>query len=124
MAHHSFLLFALISLSYPENWSIRSYSKIYMKRIKKDFPCMDFREKRREKLLFELSNAADSSKKGTSALRFQREKDSKRVTGHSSYCSSSGVVPDGCSTFTFKEPPVRSHETRIIPDGVGTSPEA
>ena len=57
---------------------------------------MDFRENRREKLLFELSNAADSSKEGISALRFQREKDSKRVTGHSSYCSSTGVVPDGC----------------------------
>ena len=85
---------------------------------------MDFREKRRKKLLFELSNATDSSKEEISALRFQREKDSKRVTGHSSYCSSTGVVPDGCSTFTLKEPPVRSHETRIIPDGVGTSPEA
>ena len=42
---------------------------------------MDFREKRRKKLLFELSNAADSSKEGISALRFQREKDFKTGDG-------------------------------------------
>lgn len=122
MAHHSFQTLAHKPARHSHSFS--SFFPLGTSYFPKDFLCMDFREKRRKKLLFELSNATDSSKEEISALRFQREKDSKRVTGHSSYCSSTGVVPDGCSTFTLKEPPVRSHETRIIPDGVGTSPEA